>query len=298
MTLLQLQYFETLSRVLHYTRAAEELHIAQPSLSYSIGELEKELGVKLFEKEGRRIRLTEYGERFLPYVQKSLLLMEDGVNALKQMRGAAPVTVRLGYFHSISSSLVPSIIADVYKEPENRDLRFQFTEDTAFDVFNLLKEGKVDLAFVTHRDDWADSITIMKQPLYLTVPVDHPLAKRSSVTFADYAREPLVVLDKGSSLRTQLDRSFQERGAIPNIVFEVRECNAALQYVALNFGVSILPEVPAMKSERVCTVPIAESGKEFVRTVYLSWNRERPLSPAVQRVRNLIVQKYAAASAV
>ncbi len=298
MTLLQLQYFETLSRVLHYTRAAEELHIAQPSLSYSIGELEKELGVKLFEKEGRRIRLTEYGDRFLPYVQKSLLLMEDGVNALEQMRGAVPVTVRLGYFHSISSSLVPSIIADVYKDPENRDLRFQFTEDTAFDVFRLLKEGKVDLAFVTHRDDWADSITIMKQPLYLTVPVDHPLAKRSSVTFADYAREPLVVLDKGSSLRTQLDRSFQERGTIPNIVFEVRECNAALQYVALSFGVSILPEIPAMKSERVCTVPIAECGIEFVRTVYLSWNRERPLSPAVQRVRNLIVQKYAAASAV
>ena len=61
MTLLQLQYFETLARVLHYTRAAEELHIAQPSLSYSIGELEKELGVKLFEKESRKIHLTEYG---------------------------------------------------------------------------------------------------------------------------------------------------------------------------------------------------------------------------------------------
>ncbi len=296
MTLLQLQYFETLARVLHFTRAAEELHIAQPSLSYSINELEKELGVKLFEKENRKITLTEYGERFLPYVRGSLRLMEEGTDTLRQMRGAAPLIVRLGYFHSISSSLIPSIVNDIYQDPDNRNIRFQFTEDTSFDVFSLLKDGKLDLAFCTQRDEWADSITIMKQPLYLVVPMDHPLSKRSSVTFRDYAREPQVVLDRGSSLRVQLDRSFQERGAIPNIVFEVRECNAALQYVALGFGVSVLPEIPAMKEERVCAVPIAESGREFVRTVYLSWDRCRPLSPAAQKVRNLIVHKYAAAS--
>ena len=64
MTLLQLQYFRTLARVLHYTRAAEELHIAQPSLSYSISELEKELDVKLFDKEGRKVLLTVYGPTF------------------------------------------------------------------------------------------------------------------------------------------------------------------------------------------------------------------------------------------
>ena len=95
MTLLQLQYFETLARVLHYTHAAEELHIAQPSLSYSINELEKELGVKLFEKQNRKICLTDYGERFLPYVQKSLMLMEEGTNTLKQMAGTAPLVVHL-----------------------------------------------------------------------------------------------------------------------------------------------------------------------------------------------------------
>lgn len=296
MTLLQLQYFETLARVLHYTRAAEELHIAQPSLSYSINELEKELDVKLFEKENRKIRLTEYGERFLPYVQKSLLLMEEGTDVLKKMRGEAPMTVRLGYFHSISSSLVPSIVESVYRDPENKKIRFQFTEDTAYDIFSLLKSGKLDLAFSTHRDDWADSITIMKQPLYLVVPLEHPLAKKTHVTFSDYAKEALVVLNKGSSLRTQLDHSFTSRGAIPNIVFEVRECNAALQYVALKFGVSILPEVPAMKTERVCAIPIAESGREFVRTVYLSWDKDRALNPAAQKVRNLIVQQYATAS--
>ena len=83
MTLLQLQYFQVLARVLHYTRSAEELHISQPSLSYSISELEKELGVKLFEKENRKISLTAYGEQFLPYVQRSLALLDEGAAVLE-----------------------------------------------------------------------------------------------------------------------------------------------------------------------------------------------------------------------
>lgn len=292
MTLLQLQYFETLARVLHYTRAAEELHIAQPSLSYSIGELEKELGVKLFEKESRKIHLTEYGERFLPYVQKALLVMDEGTNELKRMSGTAPLMVRLGYFHSISSTLIPKIIEEIYNDPENKNIRFQFIEDTSFDISTMLKSEKLDFAFTTTRNDWAESITVMKQPLYLAVPLEHPLAKQPSVTFTDFMNEPLIVLDKGTSLRTQFDQAFKERGAIPNIVFEVHECNAALQYVALNFGVSLLPSIPAMKTERVAAIPIAESGKEFVHTVYLTWKKDSNLLPAAQKVRNLIVEKF------
>lgn len=292
MTLLQLQYFETLARVLHYTRAAEELHIAQPSLSYSIGELEKELGVKLFKKENRKINLTEYGERFLPYVQKALLVMDEGTNELKRMSGAAPLMVRLGYFHSISSTLIPKIVEEIYKNPENKNIRLQFMEDTSFDISTLLKNEKLDLAFTTTRNDWAESITVMKQPLYLTVPLEHPLAKQPAVTFADFMNEPLIVLDKGTSLRTQLDQAFKERGAIPNIIFEVHECNAALQYVALNFGVALLPSIPAMKTERVSAIPVAESGSEFVRTVYLTWSKNSQLLPSAQKIRDLIVEKF------
>ena len=94
------------------------------------------------------------------------------------------------------------------------------------------------------------------------------------------------------SLRTQMDRIFAQRGAVPNVVFEVRECNAALQYVALKFGVSVLPQVPAMDTEKVSIIPISDQDKEFVRTVYLSWSRSRPMSPAAQRVRDYIVEHY------
>ena len=293
MTLLQLQYFKTLARVLHYTHAAAELHIAQPSLSYSIKELEKELGVKLFEKDSRHIRLTIYGEQFLPYAEQALAMLDEGVGVLRQMSNSAQQIVRLGYFHSISASLIPAAMMGIYGQEKNRSVRFQFTEAPSFDLFQMLKRGEVDLAFCLHQDEELESVTIMRQPLYLAVPEHHPLAKRESVCFEDFAREPIVMLDKPSSLRTQLDQVYAQHGLAPDVVFEVRECNAALQYVALRFGVSVLPQVPAMENEKVVVIPVSDSGASFVRTVYFSWMKRRPLSPAARRVRDYIVEHYA-----
>ena len=293
MTLLQLQYFKTLARVLHYTQAAAELHIAQPSLSYSIKELEKELGVKLFEKDSRHIKLTAYGEQFLPYAQRALDMLDEGVGVLKQMAGSAQQIVRLGYFHSISASLIPAVMMGIYGQEKNQSIRFQFTEAPSFDLFQLLKRGELDLAFCLHQDDELESVTIMRQPLYLAVPEHHPLAKRESVSFEDFAKEPIVMLDKPSSLRQQLDEVYARRGLAPQVVFEVRECNAALQYVALRFGVSVLPQVPAMGNEKVVVIPISDEKTAFVRTVLFSWVKKRPLSPASKRVRDYILEHYA-----
>ena len=140
MTLLQLQYFQTLARVLHYTQAANQLHIAQPSLSYSIKELEKELGVKLFEKDSRHIKLTIYGEQFLPYAQQALSMLDEGVGVLRQMANSAQQVVRLGYFHSVSASLIPSVMLGIYGQDKNQNIRFQFTEAPSFDLFQMLKK--------------------------------------------------------------------------------------------------------------------------------------------------------------
>lgn len=293
MTLVQLQYFKTLARVLHYTKAAEELHIAQPSLSYSINELEKELGIKLFSKEDRKVALTVYGEHFLPYVETALATLSDGAEELRQLSGSMLQEIRLGYFHSISSTLIPSLMEDLYSAEENKNLRFQFAEATSREILVQLKQGGLDLAFCMHRDEWLESVPVLCQQLYLAVPKDHPLAERGIVTFHDFCREPIVMLDSNSSLRILVDQLFAKNSATPNIMFVVRECNAALQYVALNFCVSILPQVPAMETAKIAALPIEDNGLNFVRTIYFTWMKNRSFSPAVKRVRNYIVEHYA-----
>ena len=293
MTLAQLQYFKTLAHVLHYTRAAEALHIAQPSLSYSINELEKELGVKLFTKEDRKILLTMYGEQFLPYVETALATLSDGTQALQQMAGSSYQIVRLGYFLSIASSLIPSMMDGLYRSEENQRLRFQFSEAGSPDLLNELKKGNLDLAFCMHQDDTIASVPVLEQPLYLVVPIDHPFAKREAVSLEDFAQEPIAMLDKTSSLRSRVDALYAESGLTPNTIFVVRECHAAMQYVALRLCVSILPQLPAMDAEKVKAIPIVWNGGTLSRTVFFSWEKNRTLPPAVRRVRNYIVDHFA-----
>ena len=292
MTLAQLQYFQTLAHVLHYTRAAEALHIAQPSLSYSINELEKELNVKLFAKEDRRVSLTMYGEQFLPYVESALATISDGKQAVSQLAGAAYQVVKLGYFHSISSDFIPKVIEGLYSIEENRKLRFQFSEATSSDTLRMLKRGDLDLAFCMHRDEWVESVPVMRQRLFLAVHMDHPLAGRSEVRFDEFCAEPMAILDQDSSLRATLERIYLRRGLKPNAMFVVHECNAALQYVSLGFCVSVLPKVPAMNNARAAVIPIQDPEEEFERVVYFSWLKNRPLSPAVKRVRKYISEHY------
>ena len=292
MTLLQLLYFETLARMLHYTHAAQELHISQPSLSYAMNELEKELGVKLFLREKRRIALTPYGQRFLPYVQKALSCLDQGKLSLQTMKGEEKNILHLGYFHSISSSFVPPLIESFYQAPEHRRIHFQFMEGTSYEIYSQVKEGKLDLGFSTHHGPDIQTCLVMKQPLYLVVPLEHPLAKKNSVTFNDFAKEPIIGLTRGSNLRDQLDRTFLSHHIAPNLVFEVQECNAALQYIDLKFGVGILPEIPTLHTARVVALPIAEKEATFIRNVFLIWDPDRPMSPAVEAVRDFIVDHY------
>ncbi len=292
LTLLQMKYFETLARILHYTKASQELNISQPSLSYAMNELELELGAKLFHKENRKVELTVYGERFLPYVRQALATIAEGTRTVRRLSNGEPETVRLGYVHSVASSLVPAIINDLYGQNDENRISFIFSEGNSREVFESLKNGEVDLAICTSRDEGMESIPILRQSIYLAVAADHPLAGRPAVSIDDFIREPQILLDKNSNLRGTLDELFSQREIVPRIAFEVRECNTALQYVALHFGVSVLPYVPAMDDERISVVPIFDDGAEMTRNVYLNWLRGHQLPGAAEKVVDFIEARY------
>ena len=293
MTLLQLQYFVALSETLHYTRASEKLHISQPSLSYAINELEKELGVKLFQKEKRAVFLTDYGQRFLPYVKSSLESLENGTHVVRRMAESAPQIVRFGYFHSVSVPLVPSIVDGFIRDNPSELIQFQFSEMPSSEVMRCIHDGALDFGISADRADWAESVAILKQPLYLAVPSDHPLADRKSVSLDEFSKESHILIERGTNIRANIDQLFSRHNITPHIAFEVRECNSAIQYVSLGFGVSIMSWVPAMESNRVRVLPIAEHDKELVRTVYLTYHKTRTISPEAKKVCDYIISNFA-----
>ena len=206
---------------------------------------------------------------------------------------SSPQIVRLGYFHSVSASLVPSMIDNFYHQEGANYIRFHFTESASYDILNLIQTGELDMGFSVHQAEWAESVGVVRQPLYLAVSSQHPLASAGHVSFQDFAKEPLIMLERGSNLRDKMDQLFAQQKLIPNVVFEVRECNAALQYVGLGFGVSVLPQVPAMDSDKVSILPIADHEQEFVRTVYFTYPKRDTMSPAAKQFKDYVIDKYA-----
>lgn len=288
MTLQQLHYFRVLAKVQHYTKAADILHIAQPSLSYSISQLESELSIKLFEKQGKQVRLSYPGEKFLEYVEKSLEILEDGTMMLKTLSDTEKGEVTLGYIYSISSKFIPEMIKKFYEKDSNKHIKFSFVQNLSEMVLKDLKNNKIDLAFCPKPDKSFQCIPIFKQKLYLIAPKNHPFSSRGSIKIAEIIDEPFVAISKSSSLRDTVNDIYRQLNASPKVVFEAEECNAAISFVSLNFGISIIPEIPSMTKD-VTVIEVEDF--ELEREIYLCWT-EKYLSPTVSKAKDFIIDNF------
>lgn len=278
MTLQQLRYFSALAKNLHYTKTAVELHISQPSLSYSIAELEKEFGVSFFDKKDGKIYLTRHGELFLPFAEKALATLDEGTQKIKVEICPHEGTVNLGYFYSISSTFIPSLIDNFYKINEDNNIKFNLVQDLNKNLVNGLRAGTIDLAFCVKKADGISSLPVIEQELFLIVSSKHKFAAKKQISITEFAEEPLIMLNKNSGLRGLTETIFSERGYSPVVAFEAAECNAVMQFVSLGRGIAIIPKVPAMSPSAIKVIKITEP--EFRRTVYASWINDKILPPA------------------
>ena len=149
MNLRQLQYFKTIAELEHYTRAAEKLYVSQSNLSHSIQELEDELNVEFFVRKGRNIKLTKYGELFLPYVSQALNLLDTGVARLQDYINPNSGTVVMACFPSLAE-FAPELIVRYLSETNRVGVRLQFNQEATFmQLRDKLLAGEIDLLFCT-----------------------------------------------------------------------------------------------------------------------------------------------------
>ena len=148
MNLSHLQYFRELAQVQHYTKAAHNLFISQPTLSHSIAALEDELGVKLFEKNGRTVKLTDDGALFAQYVERSLDALEDGIGELEKRKGRLSGTVRLGAIHSVRSAFLPEAVL-AYRRTHGNLVELKIDQGSTKELLDYLHTGENDLAITS-----------------------------------------------------------------------------------------------------------------------------------------------------
>ena len=293
MTLQQLKCLLVMAEVLHYTKAANQLFISQPSLSYAISELEKELGVPLFERKGNRTCITKYGEKFLPYVKKIFSTINEATVHLHEMLDASSGQINLGYIYSISFDFVPRILEAFYADQGNTRIIFEFFQGLHSVLIEKLKSGNLDLLLSANVDDKAfKSVPVFKQELFAVVPEGHRLEKYEEVSLVDVKDEPIVTLSRASNIRIHLTKCFEKIGAKLIVAGEVAECIGMSALVRANRGIAITPLSPTFEGGSLKVLRFCKKDQEMIqRKIYLIWIKDRQLEPSVRRFRDFVVEQ-------
>ena len=182
MNLFYLRYFVTLAHVQQYTKAAEQLCIAQPSLSHAISQLEKELGLPLFEKSGRKTTLTRFGKEFLVCAEQTLATLDAGIASMQRSaRGEG--LIRLGFLRTLGIEFIPKLAAAFLRENPTAEIQFTFHSGVTQELLDGLADRKFDLVFCSEPPPKLNvtAIPIQKQDLVLITPKNHPLASRHTI---------------------------------------------------------------------------------------------------------------------
>ena len=269
-----LRYFSVLAQVEHYTLAAARLGISQPSLSSAIHNLEDDLGgVKLFEKVGRNIRLTEEGRYYREQVDTALQKLHLATQTLHESKVSAPVLLRLGLVSGALDSLVAQEITEYTKQ--NPRIRFQVTESSADDLMDLVRQEKLDMALVdtTNRDRSLHFRKLCQQNFYVALPADHPYANRDSLMYQDLQGQAQV------AFHYDAQTTFEQwaAGGAEKLVCAANTAQMALSLVAAGFGFCFLPESCVRPREDVAFVPL----KNWHQALYMCILYDKWLEPPV-----------------
>ena len=294
MNLFHLRYFVKLAHTRHYTRAAEELCITQPSLSHAINQLENELGLPLFERQGRNTTLTRFGEQFLKTAEAALEELDSGVEELKrEARGEG--LIRLGFLRTLGTEFVPKLARGYLNRNPGKDIRFTFATGNGLtgDLLKGLEERKYDLVFASKPPDNAgfEAFAVESQDIVLITPRDHPLANRHSVNLADTLEYPIVAFALNSGMRNVIDDMYARIGAQPRIAYQTAEDQVVAGLVAQGFGIGIVPYMDLLLRLDVKIIQIASPAWE--RNFYMISSPRTFTSPAVRDFKKYVLETCA-----
>ena len=277
----QLLYFCVLAKTEHYTQAAKLLSITQPSLTHSIKELEKELGVCLFNKHGRNVKINQYGLFLFEQVSPILSDLEKTRSDLITMIDPRKGTIHLSFLPSLAQKFIPTIISEFVSREENSQIHFVFNHGTSEDIKRVFKENKTDIAFTSNIEgDGITSIPIIKQEFFLITPLEHPLADKEEIHLAEAAPYPFVYYDQKSVLRPILDNLFKSIKKKPIMAYQLADDSAVCGFVSANLGIAVVPDIIGLERFPIKVIKIKRPIHD--RFIYLSFCTDNYMSPPVQ----------------
>ncbi len=249
MELQQLRYFCAIADTGNFSRAAQQIHVSQPSLSQQIGKLEDELGARLFDRLGRTVRLTEVGRGFLPRARAILRDLEAARSDVVERKASISGIVSVGVIPTIAPYYLPPVLATFSRKfPQ---ARVTVSEEITPLLLERLRVGSVGLAIVALplqvRGHEFETFPLISEKLHAVLPKGHALASRRAILLKELHAEPFLLLRDGHCFRETAVAACKRARVNPQVIFESGQFSSILSMVSAGLGVSI---VPAMALEK------------------------------------------------
>lgn len=287
LTLRQLRYFEALARHRHFGRAAEACAISQPALSLSIRELEDALGLTLFERAARQVRLTTFGEDFARRAGKILREVEDLDDFARSARRELSGRLRLGVIPTIAPYLLPGFIGELTRQFPDVDLHMR--ESLTPRLLDELAEGRIDAAILALpvSEPALTEVALFEENFMLVRPLAQ--AGMPMPDAASLREMRLLLLEEGHCFRDQALAFCNMPSVRPREVLDGTSLSTLVQMVGAGIGVTLIPEMAVAVETRSAPVSVTAFAEPRPhRTIGMVWRRTNPLAPQLARIAEVV----------
>jgi LysR family transcriptional regulator, hydrogen peroxide-inducible genes activator len=288
----QLRYVVAVARAGNFSRAAEQCHVAQPSLSQQIQKLEDELGERLFDRMKREARLTAHGETFLRRAVKILEEVDAAKREVTDAQNLLRGTLTIGVLPTIAPYLLPVVMAEFVEMFPGVEVIVE--EDTTARLLKLAHGYEIDFALASHpiRDERLAVRELFAEELLLALPPGHPLTRKRTVALTDLEGERLIVMKEGHCLGDQV-LGFCDRGDIkPKISFRSAQLETIQAMVTSGLGISLLPAMATQGAREGMPEYRLLKSPRPQRKIIAVWPKQRPPGRAAIEFLKVVTAQF------
>lgn len=288
MNLQHLEYFKVIAETKNFTIASNILSVTQPALSKAISKLEEELEVSLFEREGRNIKITKFGEVFLKYADSALIEIKRGKEKIQAMKDNNDHVISIASTHCIGATFIPFLVSSFFHD--NLEARFNIINQSTEEILKDLKYGRVDFGFFDEIEklkefpkiEW---MLVKKVEYVLIVPKNHRLASKEEVCLEDLKDEYFIAFkDKSSEQRISYSELI---GYTPKILAEPNEGILISGLVAAGAGIAIVLNTPTINTNKISMIKIKDD--IGAKSIYMGWNKGEYTSEIKNRFKEYVI---------